>query len=90
MKKLRLTQRRRVVEHLRTYKTIQPMEALKEYGIYRLGAVIYDLRADGWDIETENVVSFNIFKEKTHYAKYILKNEPVEKNIKDELKWEEK
>ena len=45
------------------------MDALKEYGGFRLAAVVCQLRKDGWDIETNNVTKNN---GKGTYASYKL------------------
>ncbi len=55
MEEERKTQRELILEHLKAYGTIEPMTALREYGCYRLGARIADLRAEGYDIATERV-----------------------------------
>lgn len=41
-----MTKKEMVLEHLKKYRKITPMEALKEYGSMRLGAIIFDLRKD--------------------------------------------
>ena len=66
-----MTQTERVIKHLKEYGSITPLEAIREYGITRLGARIWDLRDLGYDIETET--SKNRFGDKTSYAKYVLK-----------------
>lgn len=43
----------RILEHLEVLETITPMEALREYGCFRLGARIHDLKAKGHVITTE-------------------------------------
>lgn len=47
-----LTQRNLVLNHLRTGRSITPLEALGTYAIYRLAAVIRELRKDGHNIVT--------------------------------------
>jgi hypothetical protein len=47
-----MTQTKTVLKHLTHRGSISPMEALVSYGIYRLSAAIYDLREDGYGIET--------------------------------------
>ena len=42
-----------VLNHLQKGKEITPLEALNRYGCYRLGAVIFDLKAEGYNIKTE-------------------------------------
>jgi hypothetical protein len=44
-----------VLNHLQTGKEINPLEALRQYGCYRLGAVIFILKAEGYKIKTEVV-----------------------------------
>ena len=41
-----------VLKHLQRNKEITPLEALKMYGCYRLGAVIFNLKAEGYNIKT--------------------------------------
>tara|TARA_B100001939_G_scaffold320845_1_gene310033 strand:+ start:4718 stop:4915 length:198 start_codon:yes stop_codon:yes gene_type:complete len=43
----------KVLAHLMTGQSITPIEALTEYGSFRLGAIIFDLRAEGYSIDTE-------------------------------------
>lgn len=44
--------------HLQSGKSITPLEALNLYGCFRLGARIWDLRNEGYDIEME-LVNYN-------------------------------
>jgi hypothetical protein len=53
----------KVLTHLQTHGNITPLEALDKYGSFRLGAIIFDLRKEGHDIET-NIIP------KKGYAKY--------------------
>ena len=57
------TKQEKVLSHLQTYGSITPLEALELYGSFRLGALIFNLRKEGHDIET-NIVP------KKGYAKY--------------------
>ena len=43
----------KILDHLRAGKTITPLEALELCGSLRLGARIFDLKADGHPIEKE-------------------------------------
>lgn len=52
-----MTQKEEVLEYMRTYGSIQPLEALNDLGVYRLAACIFNLRADGHAIRTEQVES---------------------------------
>ena len=41
-----------ILNHLKSGKEITPMEALELYGCFRLGAVIFDLKDEGYKIHT--------------------------------------
>lgn len=45
-----IAQKQTVLGHMRLYGPITPLEALKQYGIMRLGARIHDLEKDGHSI----------------------------------------
>jgi hypothetical protein len=47
-----MTQNSRILEHLKEYGTINPLQALELYGSFRLSARILDLKQDGHNIET--------------------------------------
>jgi len=62
----------RVLNHLESFDSMTPMQAIEGYGITRLASVIYDLRGAGYDITTETVQSTNRFGDKVSYARYRL------------------
>jgi len=69
----KLTQKKMLLQHLQTYGSIEPLTALREYGIYRLGARISDLKTEGHKIRTERMTSkSHITGNTVHYAKYVL------------------
>ena len=51
--------KRQVLEYLKRHGSITPMDALREFGCYRLGARIYDLRREGVKIRTRLVEQQN-------------------------------
>lgn len=53
---------------------ISSMEAF-EFGITRLSAVIYELRARGYEIESVSQKCKNSFGHNTNYVRYIYKGE---------------
>lgn len=59
-----------VLNHLKEGKEINPMEALSEYGCYRLGAVIFILRGEGYKIDTRIEKYKKANGKKGHYAVY--------------------
>tara|TARA_R110002096_G_scaffold129101_1_gene277760 strand:+ start:839 stop:1078 length:240 start_codon:yes stop_codon:yes gene_type:complete len=68
----RLRQQDRVLRHLTEQGSINPMTAIREYGIYRLAAVIHLLRKEGFNIITRDIKSKNRYGDVTFYAKYEL------------------
>ena len=59
----KISKQEKVLTHLQTHGSITPLEALEKYGSFRLGALIFNLRKEGYDIKT-NIVP------KKGYAKY--------------------
>lgn len=60
-----------VLQHLQSYGFIEPLTALREYGCYRLGAVIFNLRAAGHRITaTRAEAKSRITGRPVHYAVY--------------------
>ena len=67
------TQKQFILQHLQQYGSIEPLTALREYGCYRLGAVIFNLRAEGYNIVTERMeAKSKITGRPVQFAKYIL------------------
>jgi len=54
-------------KHLKSGKSIAPLQALNNFGIYRLAARIGELRNDGMNIKTEMIHLGNV-----KFAKYYL------------------
>lgn len=67
------TQKEMVLAWLKARGSITLLEAMKELGIMRLGARIFDLRADGYPIISSVETTQNRFGVPTTYARYILK-----------------
>lgn len=68
----KMTQMNMIRRHLKEGRPIDPMEALREYGCYRLGAIIFNLRQEGLQISTELQFHKNKYGHTTHYAIYKL------------------
>ena len=62
-----MSQQQDIVYHLHNIGPITPLEALHKYGSFRLSAIIYDLRHEGYNIKTIMVEDG-----KKRYAKYML------------------
>ena len=72
MKTFKPTQNMRLFDYLSTGRTITPLEAWTELGIYRLSARIYDLRNAGHDITSRITGVYNRFGEVFMVAEYQL------------------
>lgn len=66
------SQYKMVFNHLTKKGSINTKEAVELYGVLRLGALIFDLRAGGMDIETSTHTFLNKSGRKSSVAKYIL------------------
>ena len=52
-KSKKVSKKSKVLAHLISGKDITPIQALELYGSFRLGAIIFELRAAGHKIDTE-------------------------------------
>ncbi len=68
----RFTQNQWVLGTLRSGIRLTPLVATQDMGIMRLGARIYDLRQEGWDIQTRIVTVRNRFGEQCRVAEYYM------------------
>jgi hypothetical protein len=66
-----------ILNHLKSGKTLTPLEALQMFGCLRLAARVHDLRNEGWPVLKE--MRTHPDNEKVHYAEYYL--------AKDEQTW---
>lgn len=62
----------RILRHLKDYGTITQAEAIAEYGCYRLGARVYDLKKRGVSIGTRTRNGKNRYGERVSFAEYFL------------------
>ena len=51
---LKKSQKQNVLEYLEIGNKITPLEALYQFGSFRLSAIIFDLRQEGFNIITHN------------------------------------
>lgn len=68
------TQCNKILEHLKTYGSISPLEAMAEYGCMRLASRISDLKRQGHPIIAGRGTSENRNGETVHFAVYRLQN----------------
>jgi hypothetical protein len=60
----------RLLQWFTLRSTITPLQALRELGIYRLGARVFDLREAGHDIHTELMEVHNAHGGTSRIARY--------------------
>ena len=65
-----MSQESAILEYLKSGKSISPLEALKLFGCFRLGARIWDLRHKGYPIEEVDTE-----RNGKRFASYYLKTE---------------
>ena len=80
-----MSDKARILKHLQEKGSITPLEALEQYGCYRLGARVFDLRRDGYNIQTTLVEGVDRNGEATRYAKYTLTKESFDGDAENQL-----
>lgn len=66
------TQKEEVLEYLKNNKKITILEAIYSLGVTRLSAIIYSLKKEGYNIDTQMKLVKAKNGRKTSVAKYIL------------------
>lgn len=69
-----MTQTDQVLSFLMEHGSITPLDAIESFGIMRLGARIWDLRASGIPIKTTKENKINRYGKTVHYARYVLED----------------
>lgn len=67
-----MNQTEMILQYTRDYGSITPIDALREFGVMRLGARICDLKDDGGSIRSERETNTNRYGKKINYARYFL------------------
>ena len=80
---MKLTQNQLILEHLKEHKTINPIQALELFSCFRLGARIYNLKQDGYQIETKRKKNN---KYGNYYAEYHYKGDGKQMDLEDRIK----
>ena len=70
---MKQTQSDKVLQYIVENGSITPYDAMRDLSCMRLGARIADLRAAGYDIQTDFVTGKNRFGDVTHYARYSMR-----------------
>jgi|TARA_R110000823_G_scaffold75827_1_gene173440 hypothetical protein len=75
-----------ILWHLKTYGTITSYEAIKEYGVTRLAAIIFNHRKNGYDIDSTPLKKKTRFGRSTTISKYIYTVPPEQ--LIQEILWQ--
>lgn len=70
-----MTQKERILEHLKKYGSITTWESFELYGDTRLSDKIYQLKKDGYSFGEEWIKKENRFGKQIEFKKYILREE---------------
>lgn len=74
-----VSQKKMVLDYIREFGSITPIDAFRDLGITRLSAVVFNLREDDHDIEKAIETGKNRFGNRTRYARYSFgKGESIE------------
>lgn len=73
-----MSKTRAVLQWLQTGAGISSMDAIKNFGATRLSAIIFNLRKQGYDIETVTCKGTDRFGNKMQFARYYLRDSPVD------------
>ena len=66
----KMKQTDRVVQYMKEFGSITPLDALRDLGVMRLASRITDLRKLGYAIVKETVTGKDRWGNTTHYARY--------------------
>lgn len=64
------SQKQMVLDYIREFGSITPIDAFRDLGVTRLAAKVFELKKDGHDIRTEREHCKSRFGQTTRYARY--------------------
>lgn len=64
------SQKQMVLDYIREFGSITPLDAFKDLGVTRLAAVVFELKDNGHDIHMERERSKNRYGQPTRFARY--------------------
>lgn len=65
-----VSQKKMVLDYIREFGSITPLDAFRDLGITRLSAIVFRLKEDGHDINRAIEMGKNRFGNRTRYARY--------------------
>lgn len=70
-----MTQHERILQYIKEFGSISPMEAYGDLGITKLATRISEMRADGMEFDQRMESAKNRYGDKVRYMRYFLKGE---------------
>lgn len=67
-----VSQKQMVLDYIMEFGSITPIDALRDLGVTRLAAKVFELKKDGHDIDKVIETGKNRFGNRTRYARYSL------------------
>lgn len=67
-----MTQKEKIIDHLKKHGSITDLDAYRLYAIRRLGARIWDLKHEGFNIISQNTKDKNRFGQPTRFVTYVM------------------
>lgn len=74
---VRNSQKKRILERLINGQRVTSLDAYEKLGVTQLGARIFELREEGYQIKSIRTVGNNRFGKKIHYCEYELEKEEI-------------
>lgn len=68
-------QAQRVLDYMDEFGSITSLDAFRDLGITRLSAVVFDLRKEGYNVQSETIGAKNRYGEIAHFSKYYIPKE---------------
>lgn len=65
-----VSQKQMVLDYIREFGSITPIDAFRDLGVTRLAAKVFELKKDGHDIDKVIETGENRFGNRTRYARY--------------------
>lgn len=75
-----MTQGERVIEYIKKFGSITPLDAFYDLGITKLATRVSELKRDGYIFEQKYEKAQNRFGEPVHYMRYFLKEKEMVSN----------
>ena len=74
-----MTNKEKILEHLQKYGSITQLEAINLYWFWRLSAVIYNLKKEGYNITAKTIKVKRADGTNAYVSQYILEDNPNER-----------